>query len=163
MPDPTKINPDGLRIIERPIASVVIISSDKKILMGRKDPFRGGVFPNSWHIPGGGIEDGETFEDAARRESLEEVGIDLTDEKLTLLPFVGHGESARILPSGEKVWCKMTFNRFEVRLSKSSKAISLHPSNDLVDLRWFSEDQLTTIEQVPGGKEFFVQAGYIKA
>ena len=84
-------NPDNLRVIERIIASVVITSSDGKILMGRKDPTKGGVYPDTWHIPGGGIDDGESLENAAKREALEEVGLDLSSEKITLLPFVGHG------------------------------------------------------------------------
>lgn len=154
-------NPDSLRGIDRPIASVVIISADNKILMGRKDPTKGGVYPDTWHIPGGGIDEGESLEQAARREALEEVGIDLVDMPLAPLPFIGRGESPKTLPSGEKVWCKMTFNRFEARLPQAAQDIKIEPSDDLVELRWFDEDELAHVELVPGGYEFFVEAGYI--
>jgi 8-oxo-dGTP pyrophosphatase MutT (NUDIX family) len=156
-------NSDNLRQIERVIASVVLISSDGKILMGRKDPTKGGVYPDVWHIPGGGVDEGESLEDAARREALEEVGIDLTNEALKLLPFVDHGGSPKTLPSGEKVWCNMTFNRFEVRLAVLASGIAIKPNDDLVELRWFSTTELDHIELVPGGREFFIKAGYIKA
>ena len=156
-------NPDSLREIDRPIASVVIISKDNKILMGRKDSAKGGVFPNAWHIPGGGIDEGESLEQAAKREALEEVGIDLADESIKLLPFPGRGESPKTLSSGERVWCNMIFNRFEARLSKLSKDIMTEPNDDLVELRWFREDELANVELVPGGREFFIEAGYLKA
>jgi len=154
-------NPDNLREIERVIASVVIISSDGKILMGRKDPTKGGVYPDAWHIPGGGINEGESLENAAKREALEEVSLDLSSEKIALLPFVGYGGSVKTLPSSEKVWCAMIFNRFEAKLSKPAIEINVRPGDDLVELRWFSESELHDIELVPGGKEFFQEAGYL--
>lgn len=153
-------NPAQLREINRTIASVVIISSDNKILMGRKTS-QGDVFPDAWHIPGGGVEDGETLEQAAIREALEEVGLNLMHQKLVLLPLIGHGESPKTLKTGEQVWANMTFNRFEVRLSEASKDIHLNPSDDLAQLKWFSPQELSRVQQIPGGLEFFKQADYI--
>lgn len=154
-------NPERLREIFRPIASLIILSSDDKLLMGRKDPAAVGVYPDAWHIPGGGVDEGESLEDTARREGFEEVGLDLADVKLRLLPFVGHGATTKTLASGEQVWCKMTFNRFEARLNKQAGDVELRPTDDLVELRWFDRDELSTINMIPGGKEFFVQAGYM--
>lgn len=159
---PPKSNPENLREIERVIASLIIISSDNKILMGLKDPSKGGVYPDVWHIPGGGVDENESLTDAAIREGSEEVGIDLTAEELIASPFIGHGETVKTLPTGEKVWCIMTFNRFEVHINKPSAEIVLHPNDDLTELRWFDEDELLAAKQVPGGKEFFIEAGYIK-
>ena len=160
---PSGRNPERLREIDRPIAALIIISGDNKILMGRKDPSSGGVYADAWHIPGGGLDDGESLETAARRECLEEVGLDLTDQTLARVPFIGQGESPKTLETGEIVWCNMTFNRFEVRLSESAAEIDVQPSDDLVELRWFDKHELADAEQIPGGKEFFIQAGYIKA
>ena len=153
-------NPDNLREINRDIASVVILSGDNKLLMGRKDPAKGGVYPDVWHIPGGGVDEGETLIDAVKREALEEVGIELEDVILTPLP-AGRGESPKTLASGEKVWCNMMFNRFKVRLAQNADDIRIKPGDDLVELRWFTKDELAKIELVPGGREFFIEAGYI--
>jgi nucleoside triphosphatase len=153
-----------LREIDRKIASAVIISEDGKILMGRKDPDKGGVFPDAWHIPGGGIEEGETVDQAVIREIAQEVvGLDLSKFTLKLLPFVGRGSSAKTLPSGERVWVNMEFNRLEVRLDKPAQELEqeLSPGDDLVKLQWFSRSDLENAELIPGGHGFFVEAGYL--
>jgi adenylate kinase family enzyme/8-oxo-dGTP pyrophosphatase MutT (NUDIX family) len=156
-------NPENLREIDRPIAAVIIISGDNKILMGRKDPAKGGVYAEAWHLPGGGVDDGESLEAAARREGLEEVGLDLTDQVLDRVPFIGQGETTKTLETGEKVWCTMTFNRFEVSLNELAVDIKVQPGDDFIELRWFDETELHDVKQIPGGMEFFIQAGYIQA
>lgn len=61
----------GLRL--RDAARAVILDRDLRILLVRFD------FPERvvWACPGGGLEPGETHEDAIRRELREEVGLDL--------------------------------------------------------------------------------------
>jgi len=41
--------------------------------------------PNTWSLPGGGVDYGETPETAARREVWEEIGVDLRDNTLKLI------------------------------------------------------------------------------
>jgi 8-oxo-dGTP pyrophosphatase MutT (NUDIX family) len=158
-------NPEGLREIDRIIASALIFSSDGYLLMGRKNPYKGGVYPNAWHIPGGGIEDGESLEQSAAREIYEEVGLQISPEQLTKIPIEGGGSTTKTLESGERVWFKMQFNRFEARLDKTAEELAheVRPGDDLVELRWFAQNELADVEQIPGGKEFFIQAGYIPA
>ncbi len=60
--------PDGAR----PVARVLLIGpEDRLLLFQAQDPQDGRVF---WVTPGGGVEPGETFEQAARRELHEETG-----------------------------------------------------------------------------------------
>ena len=151
-----------MREIERTIVSAIILSKDGRMLLGRKDPSKGGVYPDCWHIPGGGIDTGETFESALRREVLEETGIDTTPYAVTLIPITGSGTSEKTLKTGEKVMCKMEFNRFEIRINnKNSHEIELHQNDDLIEMRWFNKEELSTVHLVPGSKEFFQQAGYM--
>ena len=53
----------------RQLACVVVLDSDDRILLGLREDF------NVWGLPGGHVESGETFQDAARRETQEELGV----------------------------------------------------------------------------------------
>jgi nucleoside triphosphatase len=150
-----------MREIKRTIVSAVIISSDGKILMGRKDPARGGVYPDCWHIPGGGVDQGESLEQALIREVREEVGINLLEEHLSPLPEIGEGVAEKTMPNGETVLCHMEFHRFEARIPKPNNEINLTLGDDLVETRWFGPTELANVQQIPGGKEFFQRMGYL--
>src|SRR5947209_12802661 len=61
--------------LPRPVASVGVVAlcGDSVLLVRRdKEPYRG-----KWSFPGGSIEPGETSREAARREALEETGIEV--------------------------------------------------------------------------------------
>ena len=151
-----------LRRVGREIASVVIISADGKFLLGKKYPEKEGSYVGYWHIMGGGVETGDALEDAALREVLEERGLVLSAEDLVKIEGVGNGESEKRLPNGERIISVMTFNRFEAKLGQDAKDIQLPPQTDeFEELRWFTPEELGGINQIPGGREFFVQQGYI--
>ncbi len=55
---------------------VILIDRSERILfLHAREPSSGSSF---WVMPGGGLDEGESFEDAARRETLEETGIDVS-------------------------------------------------------------------------------------
>jgi len=151
-----------MREIERVIVSALIFSKDGKILMGKKDPTKGGVYSDCWHIPGGGIDEGETFEQALKREVEEEVGIDISSYNIIAIPEKGNGAAEKTLSTGEKVLCRMEFNRFRINIvDKLASEIKLHLKDNLVEIKWFSPEELPTVKQIPGGKEFFQKIGLI--
>jgi 8-oxo-dGTP diphosphatase len=130
--------------------------------MGRKDPQGGGVYPDAWHIPGGGIEEGENMVRAVAREVKEETGLNVSFEKIIKVPEIGEGISEKTLKeTGERVIARMQFNRFEVYLDKDADEIALQPGDDLIELKWFSPEELKNVQQIPGGKEFFEAKGYM--
>ncbi len=57
----------------------------------------------------------------------------------------------------------MEFNHFELHLDKPAAQLAeeLKSGDDLVELRWFSREEISGIQQIPGGKEFFIEAGYM--
>ncbi len=63
----------------RVAADIIIEFPDREIVLVRRgvDPFKG-----YWAIPGGGVEIGETVEQAAIREAKEETGLDIKIIKL---------------------------------------------------------------------------------
>lgn len=62
-----------------------IITHENKILLVRHT-----YGSRLWTVVGGGVEKGETFEQTAKRETAEEVGIEITDlQKIGELPYNG--------------------------------------------------------------------------
>lgn len=53
-------------------ARIIVLDPEGRVLLFRHAGSKGRSF---WATPGGGLEDGETFEQAAAREALEELGI----------------------------------------------------------------------------------------
>jgi 8-oxo-dGTP diphosphatase len=64
---------------EKPGISAAIITSGDRVLMVRRRVKEGEL---SWQFPAGGIEPGETPEEAAVRETLEETGLKVEAERL---------------------------------------------------------------------------------
>ncbi len=151
-----------MREIHRIIASAILLSNDGKLLLGKKDPQSGGVYLDCRHLPWGGVDAGESLHDAVIREVAEEVGIDIHDITIVHLPYVDMGVSEKTLKdTGEKVLCHMEFNRFQITIDKPAHEIETVLSDDLVEVRWFTQEELTTIQLVPGGREFFEKIGLL--
>lgn len=61
------------------VGIAVFILKDGKFLMGKRMGSHG---EGSWSVPGGHLEFGETFEDTARREVLEETGVEIKNVRV---------------------------------------------------------------------------------
>ena len=151
-----------MRKIHRDIVSALIFSKDGKLFMGMKDPNKGGVYNDCWHIPGGGIDDHEDKILALTREIMEETGIDISNEKIELIDDEGKGESTRKLKdTGEVVACQMHFNVFKIVLSQNAEDIKINLNDDLVKYEWVEINHLSSYKLTPPSINLFLKLGYI--
>jgi 8-oxo-dGTP pyrophosphatase MutT (NUDIX family) len=151
-----------MRTIHRVIAAGLIFSKDGKLLMGKKDPESGGVYADCWHLPGGGVNEDETYEEALRREIAEEVGIDIASADITLADDKGTGQSEKTLQdTGEKVICNMLFNVYQVDLQENAADIDLGAGDDLVVLEWIDPKGLPDYTVTPPSKKLFKRLGWL--
>ena len=77
-------------------STVLVLDTQKRVLMMKRSD------NGKWGIPGGAMELGETTEETAKRELLEETG--LTASELTLFGVFSGKELYYCYPSGEEVY-----------------------------------------------------------
>jgi nucleoside triphosphatase len=89
----------------RLIVVPIIQRHEGRVLLCKKPNDRG-VFPGQWGLPGGGVEDGETIEDALRREVREELQLEL--DSIRPAYFKGE-EREKLYPDGHRETLYMVF------------------------------------------------------
>lgn len=127
-----------------------------------KDPSAGGVYSDCWHIPGGGIEEGEDKVSALIREVREEVGIDISNCTIELVDDRGSGISKKE-KNGEVVECHMKFYVYQVDLSENYANIKVSLNDDLKSVEWVAIDKLSNYKLTPPSTTLFKRLGWIKA
>ncbi len=152
-----------MRTIQRDIVSALIFSKDGKLFQGMKDPALGGVYSDCWHIPGGGIDDGEDKISALIREVREETGIDISKYTINLVDDEGGGEAEKTLKdTGEKVLCQMKFNVYKVVIDDLNAAdIKISLNDDLVKYIWSDISELSSLKLTPPSIKLFTRLGYL--
>jgi len=148
-----------MEIIYRNTVAAYIVSSDGKVLFGCKDPKKGGVYVDCWHIPGGGIDADETPEQAIVREVREETGLEIKTATKHLIDDRGVGESIKQRPDEEDVLVRMTFIIYKVMIPQPASKITLKPTDDLIDLTWVDFSELQTIKLTPPAYMLFDRMG----
>ncbi|MBU2159272.1 NUDIX domain-containing protein [Patescibacteria group bacterium] len=112
---------------ERPKVGIgVLIIRDGKILLGKRIASHGA---DTYQIPGGHLEFGETFEETAKREAYEEVG--LTDLKVIGLVSVVN----------DRVYDKHFVSIGMLTESAEGDPVAMEPLKS-ADWAWYAPDEL---------------------
>ncbi|MCA9385926.1 NUDIX hydrolase [Candidatus Dojkabacteria bacterium] len=107
-----------------------IIEKNHKLLFGKKLN-NVGPYPNTWHLLGGGVKDGESLEVAIKREIMEEANI-----TVEITQPIGFAEDFEPNKHGE-----MTHYIFLSFLCTYSSG-EITPSDDINELQWFAKNKL---------------------
>ncbi len=137
----------------RLIVVAIIENKEGQILLGLKKQKRG-VFPGTWHNLGGGVEKGETLEQALRREVKEESCLEI--ESFTRMSF-SDGVATK-LKDGKSEEIYHVFLGFFCK-TKNGKLI---PGDEFEKLSWFAKKDLAKTNINPFAHEGFVRSGWIK-
>lgn len=131
----------------------VIQNKDGKIILGKMSKNKG-VYPGQWAIPGGGIEEGETLEEALRREMKEETG-------LTLIAF------SPTYFNSYKVTKKYEDGRVEdmymvcFHFLCVPKDTNFLNNDEFEEMRWVSKEELKNLDLNEATKWLFTKLQYI--
>lgn len=109
------------------IALFVGAASERRVLLicRGNDPFKG-----MWALPGGFVDEGERVIEAARRELLEETGVDWEGPLYEVGAFADPGRDPRGW-TASVAWTALT-----------SEPIDPHAGDDAADARWHRLDEL---------------------
>jgi len=140
-------SPRELPVVERTAARLVVLDAADRVLLLHVQDLSNPHFGTAWELPGGGIEPGETYSQAALRELREETGIEVAAQ------FI---EAPRWRRRIEYVYRGTCWHQRElvalIRLDASSPGIdaSLRVGNereDVLGARWWSLQQIAASDQ----------------
>jgi 8-oxo-dGTP pyrophosphatase MutT (NUDIX family) len=135
----------GLVVIERRAARALLINNGSVLLIKGRDPARleAGTW---WLTPGGGIENGESIEDAVVREILEETGLVVPPERVGAIVATRTAEF-----EFDELHYRQRESFFAIEVDKfvpHARGWDAIEQRALLDHRWWTVDELRSTAEV---------------
>jgi 8-oxo-dGTP diphosphatase len=129
--------------MKRKGASILFVNPQRQVLLFLRDDLPHIPYPNTWDVPGGHVEEGETPAECIIREMKEEIGLDLEGfELLSVKEFSDRVEYT--------FWKSADLNIDAISLQEGQR------------LQWFSEEEAGATPLAYGFNEI-VQDFYARA
>ena len=131
----------------------VIRAADGAVLLC-KMPIDRGVYPGQWALPGGGVEPGESLEDALRREIREELSVGLASARPL---FFTDRLREKMLPGGETRLIYMVFLLFECSIDDTP----IQLNEEFTEYAWVQPTQLGDYDLNEATRQTFQKMGLL--
>ncbi|MEM9279853.1 MAG: NUDIX hydrolase [Pseudomonadota bacterium] len=132
-----------MAVFPRTGASVIVFQDNKLLLIKRgKEPYKG-----HWSLPGGSQEPGETLEECARRELLEETALTVNH-----MEFAAVRDRINKTPNGELA------HHFVLTTFLANGVLGeATAGDDADDIGWFTLEAMQTLKTTPETPSFAVE------
>jgi ADP-ribose pyrophosphatase YjhB (NUDIX family) len=134
--------------MDRPIrvaANAVVVQDGKALLV----EFDSGTPRAHFNFPGGGVEAGETLEEAVRREVKEETCLDVAVERLLLVVESVASRNVNVIQGVAVPWNEVRFFFLCRPLPGSEARLPDTPDQDETAICWLTLEALPEVEVLP--------------
>ena len=125
---------------KRPAARLLVLDPDGRLLLFRFTP---DDRPPFWVTPGGAVDRGETFEQAARRELREETGLDMEPGPLVAVRHVQFLTLEGIKVDAEERFYAVSVDRAEIETGGHTEL----ERSVMLSHRWWTPEELALLDE----------------
>ncbi len=117
----------------RPNVGVILFHPDGRVWYGRRAGTPG---PHNWQFPQGGVDEGEDYEAAARRELAEETGVTSIEPLAEIQQWIAYDFPPDVRPTPGRDWRGQKQKWFAFRFTGEESEVDLERHGDIEFDAW---------------------------